>query len=602
MKRPDVIRQSRWVLYVMAVSVAGVLLLGGGCPGLPTGGTTDGGTTDGGTTDGGTTDGGTTDGGTTDGGTTDGGTTDGGIEDIGGGTTDGGTTDGGTTDGGTTDGGGTTGGGTTGGGDTGDTGGTETSPTSVTLQQIAQTGDAVPGQPTGVTFTEFGNPVIDSEGRVAFWALYSGTGALGHGGLYVWDDGLLVRVVHDDPATAGVVPGRTTADYFGDFIATAKPLEQSLVWAGGDRLLFTSEVSGEKKSEGLYRWRATDGNLVRIGDREQVAALFPDALEAAFAPDYYLPGVTDGGTAVFGVKYSYFTSPPGSTYKNGRGLFLSNGVTVSFLVDSQRSAANPGSVPGQDATTYFTTIDTMTTVRASGDILFQSAFVSGSGNYGLYLYRNGTNYRVIDNRQGYSWPGLPVGALIGPRQTYGIGIGPSGHIAVDCIMSLSGTARDAVIVWDFSTSKWTEMTGTGGVTAKDLVSGVNVDGQVLIVAGDKPYVASAAGSASLVDSAPAELQSGVTWKSTGGAINNYGRALVPYERSDGDGLAFWTGERLLVVVDVASGIPAAGTAITTISDSRRDRPGRSSSLNDRDEMAFRVELGDMDAIYIGRGE
>ena len=176
-----------------------------GCPApLPPDDGTDSGATDGGySTDGG--------GGASDG--SDGGT--GGGGDSGGGTGGGGDAGGdGAGDGSTGDDGDASDSTDTGGSDSGDTGGGDTAPTTMTLQAIVQTGDAVPGQ-SAATFTRFSNPVIDGDGRVAFWGAY--TGGEGDNGLYVWDSGTLQRVIDDDPSRKGVVPGRGADDYFSGF-------------------------------------------------------------------------------------------------------------------------------------------------------------------------------------------------------------------------------------------------------------------------------------------------------------------------------------------------------------------------------------------------
>ena len=101
------------------------------------------------------------------------------------------------------------GGGTGGGGTT-----PPPAPTSITLTSLAKTGDAVPGQSAGITFTTFNNPVIDSKGRVAFWGLYQGANARGTAGLYIWDGTTLDKVVNNDPNSAGVLPGRQLALVF----------------------------------------------------------------------------------------------------------------------------------------------------------------------------------------------------------------------------------------------------------------------------------------------------------------------------------------------------------------------------------------------------
>jgi len=460
-----------------------------------------------------------------------------------------------------------------------------------------------------VTFTQFGKPVIDEKGRVAFWAMFQGTGARGNGGLYVWDPNLGVqRVLDDDPNTAGIVPGLSNPAYFGRYTDPNVALNRELVWAGGDRLLFISNVSRgtAEVMRGIYRWRATDATFVRVVDIDALAALFSNAAPGAFAPQFYLPGVSDSGQAIFGATYVYFTRPPNSQAVTGQGVFWSNGTTVAAIADSVLSRQSPGTVPGQGSTAYFDEPDVLTTLSGGGDMLFQSYYASGAGAVGLYLRRDATNYRVIDNRSGASWPGLPLGARVEPGDDLfaGFAVGPAGHIAVETTLSVGGTVRETVLVWDYAVSAWTEVTGFNGTPATDLVTGVNEDGQFVILAGGIPYLVSRTERIQLNMTPPAELYGvPITWSDSVGSINNHGRAVLGYTRGSSLGLVFWTGQQLLLVADPVAGAPPSTIGITTIEDVRRDRVGRSGMLNDRDEIVFRAaRTGGTEAIYLARAQ
>jgi len=445
----------------------------------------------------------------------------------------------------------------------------------VTLSALAKTGDAVPGQPAGTTFTKFGNPVIDSKGRVAFWGLYDGTSAVGDAGLYVWDGTEVKLVVHDDASTAGIVPGRATSDYFGS-ATTFDPREYDLAWGGGDRLIFACTIAGEKTSSGFFRWRATDGNLARVADAEQMAGTFSDVKQGEDGPvfglnSFYIGGVSDGGIATFGANYTYIKDS-GAGFEqfvlNKNGVFTSNGTTVTRIADD--STQQTGVVPDQDATAYFALVTIASTQNADGDLLMQSRYASSAaGGRGAYL-----------------------------------AIGPAGHIAIDTKLTVGSATDDAVILWDWDTGKWTELTGPGDAPATALVSGVNDDGQVLLLSDGDPYVVSAAGRVQVNAALPSELQSAVLkWSDNGGAINDHWRAVVPYSSSDKAGLALWTGVKLLVVADVTLDEPTGLADIDTIAGSERDRPGRSGLLNDADELVFRATMNDdSEVIYLATGE
>jgi hypothetical protein len=495
-------------------------------------------------------------------------------------------------------------------------------PTSITRALIAETGEAVPGQATGVTFTQFGNPVIDAKGRVAFWALYGGTGAKGFGGLYVWNGTELKKVVDDDPASAGIVPSRTTSDYFGSFQKTGdfNPLDQGIAWGAGDRLLFVTEIKGQKRSRGVFRWRATDGDLVRVVDIETLVKLFPETPQNgnAFDGRFFLPGVSDAGIGVFGVSYTYFTSPPNARVVSGQGVFTSNGTDASLVADTAHSTATKGDVPDQGKNAFFSALDTLTTLSGGGDMLFQGTYQSGNGNTGLYLALAGTNYRVIDNRPTASWPGLPTGAAVNQDEApYGMAIGSAGQIAVETNISIGGAASTpAVLLWDPGAKTWQVLANPSGTAAAGLLTGVNDAGQVAFVADGSPYLGSGGTPTRLNATLPSALSGAtLTWVAGGGSINNSGRAVLAYthnEASNAPGLVLWTGEKLLLVADVPGNVPTGVVTITTITDPRRDRPGRSGLLNDGDQMTFRVVLvgadgqpntaDDLQAVYLATAQ
>ena len=212
-------------------------------------------------------------------------------------------------------------------------------PTTVTLSELARTGGAVPDQPATVTFSAFSEPIIDSKGRVAFWGQYAGTGALGKFGLYVYDTqttpAALRRVVHDDPNTIGVVPDRAIPSYFGGRHRAFDAKVQPIAWGAGDRLLFVSALADNSNvttyvRRGVYRWRASDGNLARVTDFEQLSTLYPGVKKATdnqamFQADFRIPGVTDAGFAIIGVSYLYICDgSTSSPFPQGQSIFTSN--------------------------------------------------------------------------------------------------------------------------------------------------------------------------------------------------------------------------------------------------------------------------------------
>jgi len=596
------------------------LVLITGCPApLPPGGGTDSGAADGGdSTDGG---GAAPDG--SDGGTGGGGDSGGGTGGGGGGGGDAGSD--GAGDGSAGDDGDASDSTDTGGSDSGDTGGGDTPPTTMTLQAIVQTGDAVPGQ-SAATFTRFSNPVIDGSGRVAFWGAY--TGGEGHNGLYVWDSGTLQRVIDDDPARTGTVPGRGADDYFSGFSIRwdSDNKTPSLAWGAGGRLIFVAHISGSPQANGLYRWRASDGDIIRVADDEQLKALLPGA--DVFFADFYHPGVSDNGIVIFSSRYTAFDGQMNILAFRSLGVFVSNGVQITPVVVGQLS--EPGDVPDQWEHATFGDTGILTSLNPAGDMLLQAEYKTALGDRGVYFYTGGSLYRVVDNAPDRAFPGLPVGTRVGEEGTPydAITIGAGLRIAIDTKLVADDSSRDAVIMWDGS--QWHELSG-GGAAARELISGPNSLGRVLFLAGGQPYLGNEAGSVAVGATLPTKLKGvSVEWQNFSGALNNSGRALLRFKRSGSDsaGLVFWTGEQLLLVADAAADEPSSQSDVIFPTERpapdqvdragvvtylpEMDRPGRSGALNDRDELVFRVgSLGadgqentadDYQAIYIARGQ
>lgn len=486
-------------------------------------------------------------------------------------------------------------------------------PTRVELTPIAQTGDAVPGQPSGARFVYFGNPTIDSEGRVAFWAKYSG--GQGDGGLFVYQNGALQKVIDDNQNTRNV-PGGTSTDYFGDINIQWDSGAPVLNWGGGARLLFLSPISRSPYPVGIYRWRATDGDMVRVANIPMMADQFTNDLPNTFAAEFFYPGVSDNGIALFATRYTYITTQ--RQFVTGRtGIYTSNGAALTRVVDVTRSPM--GSVPGQGADVSWEAIDSRISVNASGDAVFQATTDAEDGDRGVYLVHNGGVYRVIDNATNRAWPGITFGTAVGqPGAAYdAIAISPVGHFAIDTTLTRLGQTRDAVIVWNGT--QWRELTGNAGAASTALLSGVNASGQVTFLSDGRPYLYEGATSRNLAATLPPQLTgSNLRWEAVPGSINNHSRALLRFSRLDqsnnvvSGGLVLWTGQELVLVADSASTLPAAQwTEVFHLTRPELDRVGRSGMMNDRDEIVFRLgyrgadnminTADDVQAIYLGAG-
>lgn len=496
-------------------------------------------------------------------------------------------------------------------------------PTAFDLEQIVQTGDPVPGQ-SGATFTAFSNPLIDADGRVAFFAAYEGGD--GDAGLYVFDDGQLTRVF-DTSASGGAAPGGDPNDAFDGFDVDWDAGSPHLAWGNGGRLIFAAHLNGAQMPDALFRWRASDGSLLRLADARLLREQFDGATED-FLPEFYFPALSDTGIVHFGARYSYFDSDGGFNLFD-TGVLTTNGVRLRpLLAEGLTSLA----VPGRSGAT-FTDIALITSHNRPGRILLQAAYTGGganAGNRGLYLWNGQALTRLFDNAPGAAPTGLPTGATVGPANgpLGAIALGERGQIAVATPLTAAGQTNNEVVY--FNGTNWRRLTGQGGTRADALLSGVNRRGRVLVRAGGEPCIASDAGATRISAPLPPSLgTASLTWPAFGGAINNHNRGLVRFRRGAGnaDGLLYWNGDRLLLVADLAAASPPDWDVLFPTADvpidgellragniagrPEIDRPAISGTLNDRDELTFRVgALGadgqpntadDRQAIYVGRG-
>ena len=498
-------------------------------------------------------------------------------------------------------------------------------PTSMTVQTIVRTGDAVPDQ-TDATFTYFGNPIIDDAGRVAFFATYEG--GSGTGGLYVWDDGTLKRVFHAVAAEKGVVPGRGGDSCFGKLNIRWDGGTPHMAWGSGGRLLFAAPLDGSPQHDALLRWRASDEDLFLVSDPEIMRTAIADSTED-FLPEMYHPCLSDDGTVLFSNRYSYFRT-------NGQfALFLRGIFMTTDGVTTDEVAVAADDVPGQQPLVEFSEKPILlTSNNAAGQFLFQAGYqFSAQGDRGVYIYEDGAFTRVADNGGGGTYSGLPSGAVIGESDTdfEAIALGPNGHVVIDTTLTINDVTRDALLWWDGEV--WREIETLNDEPVSDLLSGVNDEGYVFYHSAGKVFIGNGNSVTDLTFFVPTEL-AGATlqWPAFGGAINNNQRGIVRFERMVGDvvigtGLLFWNGSRFVTLFDSTDPVglnaidvifPEDAHAVdeldaggTLVSRPETNRPGLSGMVNDDDQAAFRVGyLGpdgeantadDEQAILLGQG-
>jgi hypothetical protein len=505
---------------------------------------------------------------------------------------------------------------------TGGDSGITPAPTSIALERIAQTGDSVPDQP-GATFTYFGNPLIDAAGRVAFYAAYRGGD--GDAGLYVYSAGAIQRIFDNATNRAGTVPGGASEDIFGAIAIAWDSGAPQMAWGNDGRLIFVSPINESTLPDGLYRWRASDGDMLMLANFDTFRALFSDA-STDFLPEFHFPGLSDTGIVHFTSRYSFFDSSGAFVFFN-TGLYSTNGVQIQPLIAEQLTNL---AVPGRSGAT-FTDFALIATHNTSGKILFQAQYSGGEGNRGVYLADGASISRIADNGSNIGLVGLPNGTTIGSTDApFGsIALGERDDIAINTPTTVNGVTDDAVIY--FNGTRWTQLTGQGGSRARHLLSGINRRGKMLFRAGSDPHIGDDSGSTRINAQLPAEIAAATpAWADYGGAINNQNRGMLRYRRGDSglDGLAYWNGSRLLFVVDLDLGTPEPADVLfspmridindqltrvgTVTTRPEINRPGISGTLNDRDELVLRIgstgddgvedTTDDRQSIYIGRGQ
>jgi hypothetical protein len=429
-------------------------------------------------------------------------------------------------------------------------------------------------------------------------------------------------VYDTDPAWTGNVPGMGSEDYFGRLTIRWNEGAPHLAWGSDGRLLFAAPLNGLSQPNALFRWRASDGELILVSNAELLRTAVPDSTEE-FLPEFYHPGLSDDGLAIFSNRYSYFRES-GSFALFVHGVFATDGETTWEI--------GVGAVPGEAEVAVFSDKPVLlTSHNAAGDVLFQADYALGEGTKGVYLYQDGEVLRVVDNPPIRSFPGLPEDAQVGNLgQNYqAIAIGPQGHIAIDTVMRVDGESHDTVLLWD--NTQWYELQSATGEYATDLLTGVNDDGQTVYLADQRPFLGNGERRLDLSTYTATKLI-GVDyeWETFGGAINNHGRVLLRYKRvaAETPGVAFWSGERWFVVLDgalplVLDTVDAIFSTqqraademdrVGTVSDRPEvNRPGLSGMLSDNDEWTLRAgSLGadgqtntsdDQQVIFHGRGD
>jgi hypothetical protein len=277
-----------------------------------------------------------------------------------------------------------------------------------------------------------------------------------------------------------------------------------MVWGTNGRLIFVAPISGDRASRGIFRWRASDGDIIRVTDLELQEDEYSDAVVGTFSTEFTSPTISDNGIVGYAFEYTYITA--NNTFVLNQGAtYASNGVSLTRIADSNPTQLTL--VPDRPESALFTQIGPLISNNPAGAILLQGSYTpqTDGDSRGVYLFAGGELFRVIDNRPAASWEGLASDGTVNPdgQEYEAIAIGEDLRIAIDSTFSTGSSTRDTVIHWNGAT--WRELSGDGQF-ATDLLSGVNSCGQVFILAGGFPFRTNGATTDRIIDDLPTNLQ------------------------------------------------------------------------------------------------
>ncbi len=245
-----------------------------------------------------------------------------------------------------------------------------------------------PGQSGATSWTSFGAPVINDDGRVAFHGNFSfGDNSQG---LYIHSNNSVGLVFDDNPLQA--VPGQPSAVGFTTF-----PMGAGVLPVLSANHVGATEASwfdaGFVQRSGLYTGTVA-GGIVRVADVTQVPP--GQGAAARFSSFDLFMTISNGGDVVFHAPYT--------GGQGGHGIYRYRRETSSLL----RVADASQQPPGQAGSASFTVLDSFPAVNASGTVAFGASYSGGLGTRGLYLGNGvGPLVRVVDDSGVFSVPDNP---------------------------------------------------------------------------------------------------------------------------------------------------------------------------------------------------
>jgi hypothetical protein len=255
-----------------------------------------------------------------------------------------------------------------------------------TTNIIAREGDQAPGMSSGVTFGLRGEPLLNSDGKLAF-----GIGTSANSGIWSNASGMLNPIALSGTQAPGLAIGTNFASDFG-FVT-----EGSFNSAG--RVVFTNRLSPRAGPTGI--WSAKDGNTVLVAVSGQQAAGFPSGTNLLGAGG---PSLNSLGQ----ISFSGRVSDNDADQFNDYGVWLFDDGSTELVVRSG------GQAPGMPASATYQYLSAA--LSEHGQMLLQGT-VAGPGvttdNNAAIWKRDTAGSIHLLAREGDQAVGLPTGFTYG---------------------------------------------------------------------------------------------------------------------------------------------------------------------------------------------
>src|SRR5262245_53899767 len=327
------------------------------------------------------------------------------------------------------------------------------SPSGLSYEKVALTGDQAPGTAPGVVFSAFTGPYthpepgprIDAQGRVSFFALISGPGVVtaNHSGVWSQHSGVLGLEARAGEQVAGAAVGTTFRAFTEDF-APSTPL------IGNGRIGFTASLTGAgvsgANSSGIWT-RGGGGGLelfARTGSQAPGTAS-----GVVFTEPLYLRDASDAGHLLL----TAHLSGPGVSDANGDGFWSNRSGSPSLILrEGQQAPGLPAGVvfgAGQ----FLGSTDPFPIVRwnEASELALQGNLlgpgVTTFSNEAVFAERGGQLRLIM--REGDPAPGAGGGATFGGNsvllQMYTLSFNRLGQVAFDVM--LGGTQHGTTLLY-----------------------------------------------------------------------------------------------------------------------------------------------------------